>query len=63
MRNIVEYPLQPSEAFEAIDRAISRYAELKMIGGIDGYALHMVRQFLQTQPEAFEQFLKQNPLL
>lgn len=63
MRNIVEYPLQPAEVHDAIGRAIDRYAELKMVGGIDGYALHMVRQFLLTQPEAFEQFLKENPLL
>lgn len=54
MRNLVEYPLTPNEVLTALDRAIENQAAKKMIGDIDGVALHAIKKLLVARPFVVE---------
>lgn len=59
MRNLAQYPLTADEAQQALGRQIQAIADKQTIGGVDGYALTCVGEFLKHKDAEFRDFLKQ----
>lgn len=59
MRNIKEYPLIVDEVIEAVSNALDSYTTRNLIGGIDGYALSSVIEFLKDNSKLLEKHLKE----
>lgn len=57
MRNLVQYPLTADEANQALARQIQAIAETQSIGGIEGYALTRIGEFLKQHDSQFRAFL------
>jgi hypothetical protein len=62
MRNLVQYPLTAEEANQALARQVQAIADKQAIGGIDGYALTLIGEFLKRHDAEFRDFLKQSAL-
>lgn len=61
MRNVFEYPLTEQETLDTLERAQKAYTDKMSFGGIDGYALRKLVEFLQveTNMQEFINFAKQ----
>jgi hypothetical protein len=57
MRNILQYPLTREECAEILDRQINGIMKSRRVGGIDAYALGVIKHFLESETGQFERFL------
>lgn len=55
MRNLLQYPLEPSEVISALDTALSDQAAKRQIGGMTGHALYAIRKLLVARPSILEE--------
>lgn len=55
MRNLLEFPLTPQEAVDAIDQSIEKYKG--QVGGLEPYALHVVKSFIFANKELFDNYI------
>lgn len=58
MRNLIEFPIQSVEILQALETAIERHRKLEIIGGTEGYCLHVLEQYLIDNPEILQDIVE-----
>lgn len=51
MRNIVQYPITHEEVIQVLEREIKEEQDKKLVGGIDGFVLHTLLEYVKQHPE------------
>lgn len=58
MRNIIDYPLNENDMLTALDSSIDEDTKKECYGGMNGMALHHIKEFLKLHPIELQKYLK-----